>query len=95
MKNQMQEESDEENEEEIIPQQNNNNNNKQQRLHFTKESTSVLKKWLIDNIEDPYLKYSDKITLSRESGLTHKQIQNWFTNVRKVRQYSIFNQQLC
>jgi Homeobox KN domain len=46
-----------------------------------------LKKWLIDHIENPYLKYVDKIYLTKETGLDGKQIQNWFTNVRKVSFY--------
>ncbi len=43
-----------------------------------------MKRWLIENVEHPYLKAVDKINLARDSGLTKKQVQNWFTNVRKV-----------
>lgn len=42
------------------------------RFHFSKEATAVLKKWLIEHIENPYLKYADKVNLSRDSGLTRK-----------------------
>ena len=55
------------------------------RQKFPSESTSALKKWLLENIENPYLKHADKIKLTRESGLTKLQIQNWFINIRKVR----------
>jgi len=44
-----------------------------------------MKKWLIEHVEHPYLKANDKNALSRESGLSKRQVQNWFTNVRKVR----------
>eukprot|EP00347_Sterkiella_histriomuscorum_P014705 403359865 len=53
------------------------------KQNFSKESTQVLKRWLIENVEHPYLKAIDKNLLSRESGLTKKQVQNWFTNIRK------------
>jgi hypothetical protein len=48
------------------------------------ETTSVLKKWLLDHLENPYLQYLDKVNLSRETGLSRNQVQNWFINVRKV-----------
>jgi hypothetical protein len=41
---------------------------------FSKESTSYLKRWLLENVEHPYLKAVDKINLSRETGLTKKQV---------------------
>jgi hypothetical protein len=54
------------------------------KQNFSKEATSILKRWLIENVEHPYLKAVDKTNLAQESGLTKKQVQNWFTNVRKV-----------
>ena len=39
---------------------------------------------LIDNLNHPYLKASDKTYLAQTSGLTKKQVYNWFTNIRKV-----------
>ena len=41
---------------------------------FSKEATSFLKRWLLENVEHPYLKAADKINLSRETGLTKKQV---------------------
>ena len=55
------------------------------RQKFPSESTSALKKWLLENIDNPYLKHADKVELTKESGLTKLQIQNWFINIRKVR----------
>ena len=60
------------------------------KQNFSKEATSVLKKWLISHVEHPYLKNNDKLKLSKESGLTKKQVQNWFTNVRKVKNSTRF-----
>ena len=54
------------------------------KYNFPKEATGVLKKWLIEHVEHPYLKNNDKNQLSKDTGLTRKQVQNWFTNVRKV-----------
>lgn len=42
------------------------------KVNFSKDATSVLKRWLIENVEHPYLKAVDKINLSRESGLSRK-----------------------
>lgn len=49
-----------------------------------KQATSVLKKWLIEHLQNPYLKPQEKAQLAEASGLTKRQVQNWFTNVRKV-----------
>jgi hypothetical protein len=44
------------------------------KQNFSKEATSVLKRWLIENVEHPYLKAVDKTSLAQESGLTKKQV---------------------
>ena len=44
----------------------------------------MLKKWLVDHLQNPYLKPQEKSQLALASGLTKRQVQNWFTNVRKV-----------
>ena len=51
-----------------------------------KQATAVLKKWLIEHLQNPYLKPQEKAQLAEASGLTKRQVQNWFTNVRKVGQ---------
>jgi Homeobox KN domain len=55
------------------------NNNK-----HSKAKTSVLKRWLLEHLQHPYLKAADKEQLAEASGLSKKQVQNWFTNIRKV-----------
>jgi len=40
----------------------------------SKQKTSTLKRWLIDNLNHPYLKASDKTYLAQTSGLTKKQV---------------------
>ena len=52
--------------------------------NFPKRSVGILKNWLNNHIENPYPTYKEKDALSRESGLSKRQIQNWFTNARKV-----------
>ena len=37
----------------------------------------------MNHIENPYLQMADKEDLSKETGLSINQIQNWFMNVRK------------
>ncbi|TNV83930.1 hypothetical protein FGO68_gene6599 [Halteria grandinella] len=49
----------------------------------SKQATSVLKRWLVDHLQNPYLKPHEKTQLAQASGLTKKQVQNWFTNIRK------------
>lgn len=52
--------------------------------NFPKRAVHLLKQWLNDHLDNPYPSYKEKETLSKESGLTKRQIQNWFTNARKV-----------
>lgn len=56
--------------------------------NFTKRQVSILKNWLHRHIDNPYPSHKDKEALCRESGLSRKQIQNWFTNARKVSKLS-------
>jgi hypothetical protein len=48
-----------------------------------KRATDVLKNWFLSNIQNPYPSHEAKELLSKMTGLTRKQIQNWFTNSRK------------
>jgi len=49
-----------------------------------KKATDILKNWFLNNIQNPYPSHEAKEMLSKMTGLTRKQIQNWFTNSRKV-----------
>jgi hypothetical protein len=69
---------------------NNNSNEKRKKskaLPFKsklpKRATDILKKWFLTNVNNPYPSHEVKETLSKATGLTRKQIQNWFTNSRK------------
>lgn len=53
--------------------------------NFAKRSVQILKNWLNNHIDNPYPTHKEKESLSKESGLSKRQIQNWFTNARKVR----------
>lgn len=52
--------------------------------NFPKRAVLILKQWLNEHLDNPYPTYKEKEALSKESGLTKRQIQNWFTNARKV-----------
>lgn len=54
--------------------------------NFAKRSVNILKNWLHLHLDNPYPTHKEKETLSQESGLSKRQIQNWFTNARKVRE---------
>ncbi|XP_066391811.1 BEL1-like homeodomain protein 7 [Miscanthus floridulus] len=45
-------------------------------------SVSILRAWLFEHFLHPYPKDSEKIMLSRQTGLTRSQISNWFINAR-------------
>lgn len=48
-----------------------------------KEATEVLKVWFFQHIEKPYPSAADKRGLCERTGMSHTQIKNWFTNMRK------------
>jgi len=52
--------------------------------NFSKRQVTQLKAWLNLHMENPYPTHRDKDALCRETGLSRRQIQNWFTNARKV-----------
>ena len=58
------------------------------RQNFQKKATDILKAWLVENIDHPYPSDAVKDELSRATNLNRRQIQNWFTNTRKVNFYS-------
>jgi hypothetical protein len=39
-----------------------------------KQATAVLKKWLVDHLQNPYLKPKEKTELAEASGLTKRQV---------------------
>jgi len=46
------------------------------------KAVSVLKQWLFENIQDPYPSNETKEELAKKTGLTFKQVHNWFINAR-------------
>ena len=50
---------------------------------FTKAQTDVLIKWMMDNIQRPFLSQADIAYLTNETGLLAGQITNWVTTARK------------
>jgi hypothetical protein len=54
------------------------------RSTYKPKQVFILKKWLSENIEEPFLKKAEKRDIAEKTGLTPKQIQNWVKNTRKV-----------
>lgn len=50
---------------------------------FSKFQTDILTKWVIENCQDPRPSDEDEEELSRETGLTKRQVKTWVANVRK------------
>lgn len=53
------------------------------KQNFTAVQTQILKRWFIQNADNPYLKEENRKELSEKTGLDQRQVSNWFTNVRK------------
>eukprot|EP00472_Partenskyella_glossopodia_P009291 CAMPEP_0197538246 /NCGR_PEP_ID=MMETSP1318-20131121/59295_1 /TAXON_ID=552666 /ORGANISM="Partenskyella glossopodia, Strain RCC365" /LENGTH=148 /DNA_ID=CAMNT_0043096615 /DNA_START=365 /DNA_END=814 /DNA_ORIENTATION=- len=55
------------------------------RLNFSREQIQHLSRWFEDHVDDPYPSPNTKAQLARQSGLTFKQVSNWFINARSRR----------
>ncbi|CAD8120693.1 unnamed protein product [Paramecium sonneborni] len=49
---------------------------------YSKSANMVLKKWLIENYNNPYPKTQQVEQLVQQTNLTNKQVLNWFINAR-------------
>lgn len=58
------------------------NSKRKSRINCLKRATPLLQEWLTLNKVDPYPSYDEKCMLSKKTGLTFKQITNWFINKR-------------
>mmetsp|Transcript_3638 Transcript_3638/g.4025 ORF Transcript_3638/g.4025 Transcript_3638/m.4025 type:complete len:219 (+) Transcript_3638:52-708(+) len=56
---------------------------KKRRGNLPKESTDVLKNWLIAHLDHPYPTETEKEDLCKQTKLTSNQISNWFINARR------------
>ncbi|KAI4273856.1 MAG: hypothetical protein LQ337_004347 [Flavoplaca oasis] len=59
------------------------NRNKKRRGNLPKQTTDVLRAWLHDHLDHAYPSEEQKQHLIRETGLTDKQVSNWFINARR------------
>lgn len=59
------------------------NQNVKSRENYPKETINILKKWLNENLKQPYPSESEKRMLSQQTGLHVAQISNWFINARR------------
>ncbi|KAL8809531.1 MAG: hypothetical protein Q9200_003334 [Gallowayella weberi] len=57
--------------------------NKKRRGNLPKHTTDVLRAWLNDHLDHAYPSEEQKQHLIRETGLTDKQVGNWFINARR------------
>lgn len=55
---------------------------KKVRKQFSHTATQMLREWFIDHLDDPYPFQEEKKFLASRTGLTQKQITNWFINQR-------------
>mmetsp|Transcript_12672 Transcript_12672/g.18977 ORF Transcript_12672/g.18977 Transcript_12672/m.18977 type:complete len:463 (+) Transcript_12672:117-1505(+) len=53
------------------------------RARLPRKARETLKKWFNEHLRYPYPTSNEKEMLQRQTGLTHRQIFNWFTNRRK------------
>ncbi|RVD84864.1 uncharacterized protein DFL_003200 [Arthrobotrys flagrans] len=57
------------------------------RRHLSKSSKQALQRWFINNIQHPYPSEAEKQSLSEETGLSIRQVADWFANTRRRRKY--------
>jgi hypothetical protein len=51
-------------------------------------SVRILNKWLLNNTHHPYPSVKEVETIERQSGLSKKQILNWFANARRRKKFT-------
>ncbi|KAL9603942.1 MAG: hypothetical protein Q9219_000880 [cf. Caloplaca sp. 3 TL-2023] len=56
---------------------------KKRRGNLPKSTTDVLRAWLHDHLDHAYPNEEQKQQLIRQTGLTDKQVSNWFINARR------------
>jgi hypothetical protein len=66
-----------------VEQKTDEQHNLKQMKNFDRRAILILQKWFLDNIEYPYANKAQNQELSNRTGLTKKQVQDWFTNIRK------------
>ncbi|KAI4153484.1 MAG: hypothetical protein L6R39_001551 [Caloplaca ligustica] len=57
--------------------------NKKRRGNLPKQTTDILRAWLHEHLDHAYPNEEQKQQLIRETGLTDKQVSNWFINARR------------
>ncbi|KAI4184222.1 MAG: hypothetical protein LQ348_004581 [Seirophora lacunosa] len=57
--------------------------NKKRRGNLPKQTTDILRQWLHEHLDHAYPNEDQKAMLIRETGLTDKQVSNWFINARR------------
>lgn len=56
---------------------------KKRRSKLPLKAVLILRQWLSDHVQMPYPSDIEREQLAQSTGLTIKQVQNWFTNTRK------------
>jgi hypothetical protein len=54
--------------------------------NIEKWKRDILRNWVLENKQNPYPSENTKDELAKVCNLSKKQVSNWFTNARKVRQ---------
>ncbi|KAL8762670.1 MAG: hypothetical protein Q9184_001377 [Pyrenodesmia sp. 2 TL-2023] len=57
--------------------------NKKPRGNLPKQTTDILRAWLHEHLDHAYPNEEEKQQLIRQTGLTDKQVSNWFINARR------------